>query len=287
MTLYLTYVEKAVPECGHVVVTQLSRLSLSYGKDPAGRVYHQYALLQRGLLKDETSKSDEETAPPPSATSSASDLHSIDEDASANAKWKGKTKKKKKSGREDLYELLGLATERWMATDEQIKAAYRKTALVHHPDKAGTEAGAREAAEARFKRVQVAYETLLDPAKRREFDSTDAFDDSIPLDCAAGDFFHVFGVTFRRNARWSTRQPVPDLGTEDSPVPQVQRFYDFWYRFQSWREFPHPDEEDVEGAESREHRRWIERQNAKLRVQATRGEARRLRDLVEAAERLD
>lgn len=33
----------------------------------------------------------------------------------------------------------------------------------------------------------------------------------------------------------------------------------------SWREFPHPDEEDVEGAESREHRRWIERNNSKVR----------------------
>lgn len=31
------------------------------------------------------------------------------------------------------------------------------------------------------------------------------------------------------------------------------------YTFKSWREFPHPDEEDVEAAESREHRRWIER----------------------------
>ncbi len=38
----------------------------------------------------------------------------------------------------------------------------------------------------------------------------------------------------------------------------------------SWREFPHPDEEDVEGAESREHRRWIERQNAKLREKGAR-----------------
>ncbi len=37
----------------------------------------------------------------------------------------------------------------------------------------------------------------------------------------------------------------------------------------SWREFPHPDEEDVEGAESREHRRWIERMNSKLREKGT------------------
>lgn len=36
-------------------------------------------------------------------------------------------------------------------------------------------------------------------------------------------------------------------------------FYDFWFAFKSWRVFPHEDEEDVEQAEFREQRRWIER----------------------------
>lgn len=40
---------------------------------------------------------------------------------------------------------------------------------------------------------------------------------------------------------------------------QVEQFYDFWFSFKSWREFPHPDEEDPEQAECREHKRWIER----------------------------
>jgi hypothetical protein len=52
---------------------------------------------------------------------------------------------------------------------------------------------------------------------------------------------------------------VPDVGSLDTPWSEVSAFYDFWYSFKSWREFPHPDEEDVESAESREHRRWIER----------------------------
>ncbi len=54
------------------------------------------------------------------------------------AKWqgKGKKKKKKKSDEDsDLYALLGLQHERWMATPEQIKAAYRRTAVIYHPDK--------------------------------------------------------------------------------------------------------------------------------------------------------
>lgn len=54
-----------------------------------------------------------------------------------SAKWRGKGRKKKKKSRdeEDLYALLGLKHERWMATADQIKAAYRRAALLHHPDK--------------------------------------------------------------------------------------------------------------------------------------------------------
>lgn len=69
----------------------------------------------------------------------------------------------------------------------------------------------------------------------------------------------VFAPAFRRNARWSVDPKVPDVGGPDSPWDQVAAFYDFWFSFKSWREFPHPDEEDIEAAEGRDHRRWIER----------------------------
>lgn len=41
---------------------------------------------------------------------------------------------------------------------------------------------------------QEAYETLSDPAKRREFDSTDEFDDTLPTGCDPADFFKVRGA---------------------------------------------------------------------------------------------
>lgn len=81
----------------------------------------------------------------------------------------------------------------------RLREAYRKAALEHHPDKAGAgvaDEGAKHAIEERFKAIQDAYETLSDPAKRREFDSVDDFDDTLPADCAPADFFKAR----RRNA---------------------------------------------------------------------------------------
>ena len=70
----------------------------------------------------------------------------------------------KKSKRKDYYKLLGLEKD---ATDHEIKKAYRKLAIVHHPDKNPDNA---EAAE-RFKEIGEAYETLSDPEKRARYDS--------------------------------------------------------------------------------------------------------------------
>jgi molecular chaperone DnaJ len=57
------------------------------------------------------------------------------------------------------YDILGVNKN---ATTEEIKKAYRKKAVEHHPDKGGDESKFREAAEA--------YETLSDDNKRREYD---------------------------------------------------------------------------------------------------------------------
>lgn len=70
----------------------------------------------------------------------------------------------KKSKRKDYYKILGVGKE---AGDLEIKKAYRKLAVVHHPDKNPDDPDA----ENRFKEIQEAHETLIDPQKRERYDS--------------------------------------------------------------------------------------------------------------------
>jgi DnaJ family protein C protein 7 len=74
----------------------------------------------------------------------------------------------KKSKRKDYYAILGVPQN---ALSTEIKKAYRKKALEHHPDKAGPGDEARKAAEAKFKDITEAYETLSDQQKKQRYDS--------------------------------------------------------------------------------------------------------------------
>ena len=64
----------------------------------------------------------------------------------------------------DFYEVLGVSKT---ATDEEIKKAYRKLAKKYHPD---ANPDNKKEAEAKFKEVNEAYETLSDKQKRAMYD---------------------------------------------------------------------------------------------------------------------
>jgi molecular chaperone DnaJ len=63
----------------------------------------------------------------------------------------------------DYYEILGVART---ATEDEIKKAYRKKAMDHHPDRNKDDKGA----EAKFKEANEAYEVLGDAQKRAAYD---------------------------------------------------------------------------------------------------------------------
>ncbi|WP_374587575.1 molecular chaperone DnaJ [Ideonella dechloratans] len=65
----------------------------------------------------------------------------------------------------DYYEVLGLAKG---ASEDEIKKAYRKLAMKHHPDR--NQGDDAKAAEEKFKEVKEAYEILSDEQKRAAYD---------------------------------------------------------------------------------------------------------------------
>ena len=64
---------------------------------------------------------------------------------------------------ENLYEILGVDKS---SSQEEIKKAYRKLAIQHHPDKNN---GSKES-EDKFKKIQEAYDILSNEEKRQNYD---------------------------------------------------------------------------------------------------------------------
>jgi molecular chaperone DnaJ len=113
--------------------------------------------------------------------------------------------------RRDYYEILGISRS---ASDEEIKKAYRKLALKHHPDKNPED---RHQAEERFKELSEAYQILSDPERRTLYDrfghaafeqgaGASGFDFSAGFEDIIGDLFGDFFGTGRSGGRGRARR---------------------------------------------------------------------------------
>ncbi|KAM7437269.1 DnaJ (Hsp40) [Porites harrisoni] len=261
-----------------VVISRLSAPS-SLRIEPVGRWFE--ANLQRrqhGLSSHHSSSSSSSSA------SSEVNLSSDEEDPNFlltldPSEWK----------QQDHYKVLGLEKLRHKATLGDIKKAFKKKVLKHHPDKKTSNPDASDSKiseQSLFACITIANDILSNKSKRRAYDSVDPyFDDSVPAvnSNSKGNFIEVFGPVFERNSRWSNLQPVPSLGDNNSTFEEVDNFYTFWYNFDSWREFSYLDEEEKEKGENRDERRWIEKQNKVMRQKKKKEEVTRIRNLVDNA----
>ena len=138
-------------------------------------------------------------------------------------------------------------------------------------------------------KLKEAYETLSDSEKRKKYDSTYVFDDSIPDDIEydTKEFFISFGPVFLKNGIWSKKKPVPKIGDMNTPLDKVKKFYKFWSNFQSWRDFSVEGEYDLEEATSRFEKRQMLKENRKMKASLLREEKMRIDNLTNIAYKRD
>ncbi|OQE37432.1 hypothetical protein PENCOP_c010G03950 [Penicillium coprophilum] len=222
----------------------------------------------------------------------------------------------------DYYELLGVTRG---ATDEEIKKAYRKKALVLHPDR---NYGNVDEATKLFAEIQSAYEVLADPQERAWYDShSDAFlgtngntedqhsynvritraEDVLKLfskfsprmefsDSPTGFFgglreqFEQLALEERLACQWENQDPIeyPSFGSGNDDFENVVRpFYAAWTGFSTQKSFAWKDAHRYSEAPDRRVRRMMEKENKRLREEGIREFNDAVRSLVAFVKKRD
>jgi hypothetical protein len=102
----------------------------------------------------------------------------------------------------DYYGLLGLSADQQF-TIKEVTTAFRDVSLKYHPDKLKKKTPTAEDKE-NWLMVQTAYDTLIDPSKKKKYDSSLPFDDKIPAkDLAEDKFYEEYGNCFALNSKFS------------------------------------------------------------------------------------
>ena len=124
---------------------------------------------------------------------------------------------------ENYYEVLQI---KHTATQDEIKAAYRKLAKKYHPDTNRGDKGAEEA----FKRINDAYVVLEDADKRAAYDkklfggaeaAKQAYRPRTNINITEVDFANIDN-TFENFFGFNPKSDSPDLKVKDSKVKPVK-----------------------------------------------------------------
>lgn len=196
------------------------------------------------------------------------------------------------------YELLGVDRT---ATEDELKKAYRKKALLLHPDK---NRGDEERATKIFAEVQAAYEVLSDPQERAWYDSHESsilrgdsgagedtptyqnvrmttaddlarmvrkFNSNVEFTDSPSGFFGFVRETFEQlateediAAQWEDVdvRAYPTFGHKDDTHDDVvKQFYSAWAGFATVKSFAWRDKYKLSEAPDRRIRRLMEKEN--------------------------
>lgn len=205
----------------------------------------------------------------------------------ANERWL-----RLRGGGPNLYEILGVGED---ASAQEIKTAYKRSALLMHPDK---NIDTPEESAIQFRKLQHAYEVLGDASSRARYDASSRSSYSVMNDGGEeeddeelvglsrffganaytgyneepGGFFSVYGDIFQKIASlepelqgtmmhaqaWGEerRPPFGDMTSDYKDI--VEKFYNVWSEFSSAREFRSECVWDLQIASNRWERRRME-----------------------------
>ncbi|KAF5315745.1 hypothetical protein D9611_004682 [Ephemerocybe angulata] len=123
----------------------------------------------------------------------------------------------------DLYQVLGLTND---ATLDAIKKAYRRHALIYHPDKhANASEEAKADASVKFQQVGFAYAVLSDEKRKARYDKTGRTDEGFELAAGEDGWEAYFEDLFERVTRGKLDEMKKEYQGSEEEVEDLKSAY--------------------------------------------------------------
>ncbi|KAL9650976.1 hypothetical protein ABK040_015079 [Willaertia magna] len=264
------------------------QLDLQQVEQYIGRGFFQYLFQQHyGVDEDDEEEEESESQKQAFKPLTLKDLEKYK--LTFSKKKKGNDSDDEEEEEYDYYRLLELP-RRWLSNKNEIRKAYKKKVKQYHPDH---QKDIQD--DSLFKILTKGYEILMDDKKKVLYDSSEKFDESVPTyfvnqnEDETIKFFKVFSPVFERWSKWSRAYPnVPKLGDMNTSYEDVEKFYNFWFAFKSWRDYGFElNEYNEDQADSGAERRWIRKENEKLNSKRKKQEKAKINEICELAKKND